>query len=144
VVAGKRPAGLRRALAVLLAAALLGQGCGFFRKENRVVLNALDRAVADTWVESPAGIAATLPLTVPVGTAGALADVVVVLPVKSAPQAACDMYVDLWKDPQGSDFRQAILFLPKVVGSAVYLPTDFAYSWLFRMRFDGCEKAARR
>lgn len=131
------------ALAFLLAASLLSQGCGFLRKENRVVLNTLDRSVKDSWVESPAGIVSTLPVTVPVGMTGALLDMGVVLPVKATPQAACDMYDDLWKNPQGSDFRQAILFLPKVVGSVVYLPVDFAGSWLFRMEFDGCEKAAR-
>ncbi len=130
-------------LAFLLIAGFLSQGCGVFRKENRVVLNALDRSVKETWVESPAGIVATLPLTVPIGTAGVALDMGVVLPAKSAPQAACDTYLDIWKNPEGSDFRQAILFLPKVVGSAVYLPCDFVGSWLFRMQFDGCEKAAR-
>ncbi len=133
----------KRSTALLLALALLVQGCGFFRKENRAVLNTLDRSVKDTWVESPAGIVATLPVTVPFGTAGAALDVCAVLPLKSAPQAACDMYADIWRNPQGTDFRQAVLFLPKVVGSAVYLPADFVFSWLFRMDFDGCEKAAR-
>jgi hypothetical protein len=140
VAAGKRAALL---LAGAALAGVLSQGCGVLMKENRVVLNALDRSVDNTWVGTPAGVASTLPLTVPLGTAGALADIAVTLPVLAAPQAACDAYVDIWKDPQGSDFRQAILFLPKVVGSAAYFPLDFAGSWLFRMRFDGCEKASR-
>jgi hypothetical protein len=134
-----------RGIAALIAAAVLlaSGGCGLARRENRVVLNALDRAADNTWAESPAGVVATLPLTVTAGTAAALLDLGVTLPAKAAPQAACDVYNDIWKDPQGSDFRQAILFLPKVVGSAVYLPSDFAWSWLFRTRFDGCDKAAR-
>jgi pyocin large subunit-like protein len=140
------PGGAGRLLAAALLLSIAGtlaQGCGLLRKENRVVLNAFDRAVKDTWVESPAGIVATLPVAVPVGTAGALADVAVTLPLLSAPQAACDAYDDIWKNPQGSDFRQAILFLPKVAATGVYIPVDFAGSWLFRMKFDGCEKAAR-
>jgi len=119
-------------IATAAAALLLAAGCAFMQKDNRRLLNALDDGVKGTWVaETPTGRIVASPVFLPVGLAALAADTVIVQPVAATGPAAKDMYDWIWKDPQGSDFSQVMLFLPKVVAS----PIVFVSDWLFRSVF---------
>ncbi len=117
-----------------LAAAVLSAstGCSVIQKENRRTLNALDEAVR---IESATGQIAAAPVFVPVGVAALVADAVVVHPLVSVPAAWSDTSRVVWEDPEGSDFYQAMVFLPKVAVTPVVLVGDWGLRVLFGAEF---------
>ncbi len=121
---------------LILAASVavaLSSGCAFVNKDNRRLLNKLDKKVADTFVtNSRAGRIASAPVAIPVGLAVLAVDVLVVQPAYSISPAAKDTYEALWQNPEGSDFRQAMTFIPKVVATPVLCVSD----WLYRSFLD--------
>lgn len=114
-------------LALPLSFVLLS-GCAVAKKSNRRVLNTLDDVVR---IERVGGRIAAAPLFVPVGLVAGVLDMVVVHPVASTPKAVDDTADLLWKNPRGSEFRQMMLFLPKVVAT----PLVFSGSLLTRSLF---------
>ena len=101
---------------------LLASGCAVMETENRRVLNSLDQLVQ---FESTSAKVAAAPVFVPIGVAAGLTDMVIVHPAVSIPEAGEDTWEVLWKNPQGSEFRQMMLFLPKVVASPILFVTDW-------------------
>ena len=113
-----------RSIMVLAAAACLQcAGCSIFVKENRQLLNALDKTVQPG---STAAKVALAPVIIPVGTAAVAADAVVVNPLGALPDAGDDTVEVLWKRPSGSGFHEALLFAPKVVATPLVFVCDWA------------------
>lgn len=117
----------------LFACCAMAGGCAIADQNNRLLLNALDRAVQDTAItNSTAGRIAAAPLAIPVGTVAGVLDMAVVTPARAVSPAWKDTSEYLWEDPQGSDMRQLMLFVPKVVAT----PLLFTGDWAFRSVFD--------
>ena len=107
--------------------------------ENRPVLVALDNTAKDTWMTESPGKFIMLPVSIPAGTAALVVDGATTLPYKAVKKAGCDTYESLWENPpQGSEFRQTILFFPKVVASAVMFSSDFLFSYAATTHFKDC------
>lgn len=110
--------------------------CAVTKSENRLVLNSLDRAVQDSFIaDSTAAKVAVAPIVLPVGVTAGLIDMALVTPARAAVPAAADTNSYLWKDPQGSDLRQMMLFLPKVAATPVVFVSDWAFRSVFTTRF---------
>lgn len=110
--------------------------CAVTSKENRLTMNYLDRAVEGSFItSSTAGKVAASPIAFPVGVTAGLIDMAVVTPARAAIPAAEDTNSYLWKDPQGSEFRQMMLFMPKVVATPAVFLTDWAFRSVFSTKF---------
>ena len=107
-------------------------GCAIFNKDNRRTLNLLDDKVQ---FESTAGKVVGAPLFIPIGLASGLADAVVVHPVVSLPEAYDDTSDVVWENPEGSDFRQAMIFIPKIAVTPLVFVGDWALRVLFGADF---------
>jgi len=107
---------------------LMAQGCAIVDKKNRRALNLLDDVIQ---IESTAGKICAAPIIVPVGTGAGLLDMIVVHPIVSVPKAADDTLDLIWRDPQGSDFRQILIFVPKLIVTPFYFSGD----WVLRVLF---------
>ncbi len=120
-------------LVLLFVWCAMVSGCAIANEKNRVLLNSLDSAVRDTAItNSTAGRIAAAPLAVPVGTVAGVLDMAVITPARAVSPAWSDTSEFLWEDPQGSDMRQMMLFVPKVVAT----PLVFIGDWSFRSVFD--------
>ena len=119
-------------LSAPLAMAFLLMGCGMLTRENRPTLNALDQTVEKTELaKSPATQIALFPVALPVGVTAGAVDAFVFIPAFSAQKAFCDTASVVWENPQGSDFRQAMLIVPKVVITPVFFVGDWLATSLF-------------
>jgi hypothetical protein len=111
-------------------------GCAICQEENRFLLTKLDRAAAGTVItNSTAAQVAAAPIAIPVAmTAGAI-DFAILNPARAVVPAYRDTSKAVWEAPQGSDFRQAVLFFPKVV----ITPVVYAGAWTLRAFFTGID-----
>ncbi|MAF67564.1 MAG: hypothetical protein CMJ84_18150 [Planctomycetes bacterium] len=98
-------------------------GCAVLEEGHHPLLHALDEALPepDGSLPSVALGAALLPVTVPAG----LVDTFVAHPALTAPTAWDSTGDLLWKDPRGSTFYQAAIFLPKLAAT----PVVFVFAW---------------
>jgi len=117
-----------------LAAVMLSacSGCAIIDKDNRRVLNHLDEKVQ---FESDNAKIAASPVFIPVGLVAGLTDAVVVHPLVSLPEAYDDTSEAVWENPGGSEFHQAMIFLPKVVVTPLVFVGDWALRVLFGADF---------
>jgi len=115
---------------IALAAVMLSTctGCAILDKDNRRTLNLLDENVQ---FESTGAKVAAAPLFIPVGLAAGLTDAVVVHPLASLPKAWENTSETVWENPKGSEFHQAMIFLPKVAVT----PVVFTLIWTARAVF---------
>ena len=111
----------------MLAWVSLGS-CAVFDEDNRYTLDALDAHLTPS---STAGRWATAPLAIPVGLAGATADVVIVHPARVIDDAWGDTVELLWTPGTESRFRRAVM-LPLVT---IATPFVFTGDWLWRAAF---------
>ena len=115
-------------VAILLLMPLCG--CSMFAKENRRVLNHLDRHVR---IESRAARIAAAPLTVPLGSVAFLSDAGVVNPAVQSRWAAKDVYDLYWKPRNLDPFKKSLLFIPMAVLTPPTFVGDLALRILFIM-----------
>lgn len=121
--------------AVMLA--LMGatlSGCAVMEEKNRVLLKGLDNAAAGSFLtETKTARVAAAPLAIPVGVGAAAVDMAILIPANQVVPSYRDTKQLVWENPEGSDFRQAVLFLPKVVAT----PLVYTGSWAMRSFFFG-------
>lgn len=118
---------------ILIVCCVLAGGCAISDAKNRLTLNALDRAVQDSIItNSVAGRIAAAPVAIPAGMIAGALDMTVVTPARAVGPAWKDTSACLWENPQGSDMRRMMLFVPKIVAT----PLLFAGDWAFRSMFD--------
>jgi hypothetical protein len=131
-MSGKRIALL---MALLLYAGTLS-ACAVMNKENRIVLNSLDNAAEGSFItaNTTAKVVAA-PIALPVGITAGLIDMTLVTPGRATVPAAKDTNSYLWKDPQGSDLRQMMLFMPKVAATPIVFISDWAFRSVFTTKF---------
>lgn len=107
-------------------------GCAVMSRENRLVMNSLDNAVQESAItSSTTGKVLAAPIAFPVGVMAGIIDMAVVTPARAAIPAAEDTNNYLWKDPQGSDLRQMMLFIPKITATPIVFMTDWAFRSVF-------------
>ncbi len=122
-------------MAILLCCGAMS-GCAVTRSENRPVLNSLDNAVQGSAItSSTTGKVLAAPVAFPVGVTAGVIDMALVTPARAAVPAAKDTNSYLWKNPQGSDLRQMMLLIPKVIATPVVFATDWAFRSVFTTRF---------
>jgi len=114
----------RHLLLAVLAAGQLA-GCTCLRSDSRRTLDLLDRNLTPA---SPTWRAVLLPVAIPVGFGGLLADGVVVNPVYALDDAWGDTVELLWTWREESALRR-VLFTPL---AALGTPVVFACDWLGR------------
>lgn len=112
-------------------------GCTIFDRKNRVLLNTLDNAAEGTFLTKTrtARIIAS-PLAVPVGFGAGAFDMLIYTPARQFVPSYRDTMKNVWENPEGSDFRQAVLFLPKVA----ITPLVYTGIWTVRTLFTGDDK----
>ena len=121
-------------LAVLLCFGTIS-GCAVTNRENRVVLNSLDHAAqGSALTSSTTGKVLAAPLAFPMGVTATAIDMALVTPARAALPAAKDTSSYLWDNPQGSDLRQMMMLVPKVVATPVVFMTDWAFRSAFTTR----------
>lgn len=128
----------RKHLTLLIATLLCvtTSGCAVTRSENRLVMNALDEAVQGSVItKSTTGKVLAAPVAFPVGLAAGVIDTALVTPARAAVPAAKDTNTYLWENPQGSDLRQMMLLLPKIVATPIVFTTDWVFRSAFTTRF---------
>lgn len=113
----------RFSIFLLLMAAIVwsSAGCTIVEKDNRRTLNYLDKHVK---FESTGAKIAAAPIFIPVGLVAVITDAVIVNPAIALPKAYDDT-LDIWRNPEGSDFRQMMLFVPKVVVTPIFFVLDW-------------------
>lgn len=104
-------------------------GCAFMNKDNRVLLNQLDKQIDP---KNTAGRVALAPVMIPVATTAGALDIVVIHPVSEIPSAAEDTYDALWKPRGHTPFKKALLFIPALVST----PPFFTGVWIWRSMFE--------
>lgn len=127
----------RKVLAILLTLFVtISSGCAVMSRENRPVLEGLDAVVKKSGLaDSTTSRIAFAPLAVTAGLTAVTIDMVVITPTLATVPAMDDTSTWLWKDPQGSEMRQAMLFMPKVAATPIVFVTDWAFRSLFATRF---------
>ncbi len=121
-------------LALLSTGAI--SGCAVMNKENRIVMNSLDNALQGSAItRSTTGKVLAAPVAFPVGLTAGIIDMAVVTTARAAIPAAEDTNSYLWKDPQGSDLRQMMLFIPKITATPIVFMTDWAFRSIFTTKF---------
>jgi hypothetical protein len=111
-------------------------GCAVLEQQNRLTLNTLDRMARDSRVsKSTTARVALAPLAVSGGLIAGAFDMAVVTPVRAVKPAAHDTYESLWENPKGSELRQAMLLLPKVIATPLVFTTDWTFRSLFATKF---------
>lgn len=122
-------------LMLLLCGGLLS-GCAVFQRENRLTMNALDRAVQGTPVTgSTTAKVLAAPLALSVGATAGIVDLALVTPARATVPAARDTSSYLWENPAGSELRQMMLLLPKTVATPVVFLSDWGFRSVFTTRF---------
>lgn len=107
-------------------------GCAIMDKNNRVLLNKLDETASNSFLtETKTARIAAAPLAIPVGIGAAVIDMAIITPSLQIVPSYKDTREWVWLDPQGSEFRQAVLFLPKVA----ITPLVYAGTWTMRSFF---------
>lgn len=120
-------------LMLLLAAT---SGCAVMNRENRPLLEGLDSVVEENGLaDSTAVKVALAPLALTAGTAAVVVDMAVITPVRATGPAFDDTSDWVWRNPQGSEMRQVMLFLPKVAVTPVVFVSDWAFRSLFTTKF---------
>ena len=115
---------ISRSAMLLMILAFFCSGCAIVDKRNRRTLNLLDSHVR---IESTGGRVAAAPVFIPVGLAAALTDMLIVHPIVSVPPAIKDTRECIWENPEGSEFRQMMLFIPKVAFTPVFFAGDLVF-----------------
>jgi hypothetical protein len=121
-----------RALAGLLALgwlALLGAGCAVCDKDNRLLLNTLDKKIQP---QSTGAKIALAPVMIPAGTLALATDAVLIHPARVVPEAWDDIYELYWKPREMDPLRKMLIF-PL---SLALTPPSFAGDWAVRAIFD--------
>lgn len=107
-------------------------GCAVTKRENRLTLNYLDSTVQKSVVtRNTVNKIVAAPIAFTTGVVACTIDGAIITPARAAVSAAKDTNIYLWKNPQGSEFRQMMLLLPKVIATPVVFATD----WTFRTAF---------
>jgi hypothetical protein len=123
-------------LLLTLLACSTASGCAVTRPENRLLLNSLDKAAQGSVItRSTTAQALAAPVAFPVGVTAVLLDLAVVTPARAAVPAAKDTSAYLWENPQGSDLRQMMLLMPKVLATPVVFITDWTCRSVFTTKF---------
>lgn len=118
-------------LAVAFVAITL-TGCAIMDKNNRVLLNKLDEAASNSFLtETKTARIVAAPLAIPIGIGAAVIDMAIITPSLQVVPTYRDTKEWVWVNPQGSEFRQAVLFLPKVA----LTPLVYAGTWTMRSFF---------
>jgi hypothetical protein len=111
-------------------------GCAVTRSENRLTLNALDKAMQGSAITSTStGRALAAPVAFPVGVTAGVIDLALVTPARATVPAAKDANTLLWENPEGSDLRQMMLLIPKLAATPVVFTTDWAFRSVFTTKF---------
>ena len=110
---------------MLFVLCISASGCAVMEGDNRRTLNVLDETVQ---IESVPGRVAAAPVFIPVGLTALSLDMAVVHPATALPKALDDTYEVVWENPNGSGFSQALLIIPKIVGT----PVIFSFDWIGR------------
>ena len=118
----------RAGILLALLGALGLSACSMMSKDNRRVLNLMDKGIQP---KSAAARVALAPPAVAVATLGLALDAAVVHPVHELPDAWDDVYQLYWKPRNYDILRKAILFPPIVV----LTPPTFAGDWVLRVLF---------
>jgi hypothetical protein len=122
-------------IAMLLCSGTIS-ACAVTSKENRLTMNYLDQAVDGSFItDSTTGKVVAAPVALPVGVTAWLIDMALVTPARASIPAAADTNNYLWKDPQGSELRQMMIFVPKVVATPAVFLTDWAFRSVFTTKF---------
>ena len=117
---------------ICLSCIMMLGGCAIMKKDNRIMLNALDSTVKDSFVTSSTTTKiVSVPLIAPAAIGAGVLDMVLITPSRAIAPAVDDTHDILWENPQGSDVRQAMLFMPKAVAT----PIVFLGSWTARSLF---------
>ena len=121
---------------VLLVCCTMVGGCAIADRNNRLLLNSLDNAMQGTAItNSTAGKIVAAPLAVPAGVVAGMLDMAVVTPARAVSPAWKDTSKYLWENPQGSDMRQMMLFVPKVAATPLMFSGDWAFRSVFETKF---------
>jgi hypothetical protein len=92
-----------------LSLTLLLSGCAMIEKDNRRVVNWMEKRISP---QTPAARVALAPPTLLVGSAGLMTDALVVNPAHEVPGAWEDVYKLYW-EPEGHDsFQRSVLVVP--------------------------------
>jgi hypothetical protein len=122
-------------IAALLSCGAIS-GCAIASRENRLTLNSLDDAVQGSVVtSSTTGKVIAAPVAFPVGVTAMAIDMALVTPARATIPAAKDTSSWLWENPQGSELRQMMMFMPKVAATPVVFTTDWAFRSVFTSKF---------
>lgn len=122
----------KQSLILLLSCMFALSGCAVMKKDNRVLLNGLDESLTDSFVtSSKTSKIVYAPLVAPVAIGAGVIDAVIITPARAIGPAINDTDQYLWDNPEGSDIRKAMLFLPKTVAT----PIVFFGSWTVRSLF---------
>jgi hypothetical protein len=111
----------------------MSYGCGMISKANRPTLNSLDRSVENNAItnSTPMRVVA-FPAAFSAGLVAGSVDAFICIPAFSAHKSFCDTAAILWEKPEGSDFRQAMLLLPKSVTTPFFFAGDWLVTTLFQ------------
>jgi hypothetical protein len=122
-------------IVTLLCCGAIG-GCAVTQRENRLLLNSMDKAVEGSAITgSTTAMVLAAPVAFPMGVTAGIIDMAVVTPARAAIPAAKDTSSYLWENPQGSDLRQMMLLMPKVAATPVVFITDWAFRSVFTTKF---------
>ncbi len=121
-----------KTLAVLALSLVLCSGCACMNRDNRPVLNWLDKGLQHSFVTESAGTrAVAAPVFIPLAYAAFIVDTVAVHPISAIPEAADHTMDILWPGSQSTEFSDIAVFLPK----AVLTPIFFFGNWALRSAF---------
>lgn len=102
------------------------------KKDNRVLLNAMDESLAGSFVtDSTTSKIISAPIIAPAAICAGVIDAVIITPARAIGPAMKDTGEYLWENQSGSDIRKAMLFLPKTIAT----PIVFLGSWTVRSIF---------
>ena len=103
-------------------------GCAVFNRDNRRLLNALDKQIQP---KSVAARAALAPPVMLLGTGALAVDAVVIHPATAIPDAWDDTYELYWSPREMDALRRSLFFVPCVA----LTPPTFVGSWLLHSLF---------
>ena len=122
----------KKYLLLSLLCAFMLNGCAVMKKDNRVLLNAMDKSLAGSFVtESTTSEIIYSPIIAPAAICAGVIDAAVITPARAIGPAIDDTGEYLWENQSGSDIRKALLFLPKTIAT----PIVFIGSWTVRSIF---------
>jgi len=122
----------KKYLLVSFLCTILLNGCAVMKKDNRVLLNAMDESLAGSFVtDSTTSKIISAPIIAPAAICAGVIDAVIITPARAIGPAMNDTGEYLWENQSGSDIRKAMLFLPKTIAT----PIVFLGSWTVRSIF---------